>query len=195
MSACGFTAQPSEQGYRRACAFTIELMNSSSKPRVAVIAAVARNGVIGRDGTLPWHLPADLKYLKALTTGKRIIMGRRTWESFPKPLPNREHVVVSSRALTLPEGVHGVRSLNQALALANPTDPVFIIGGSPLYAEAIPVTDDLYLTEIHADFDGDTFFPAWDRSQFVEVRREPQTASMQGHAEPIHFDFVHYVRR
>ena len=92
-------------------------MSFSNLPRLAVIAAVAANGVIGRDGTMPWHLSADLKYLKAMTWGKRIIMGRRTWESFPKPLPNREHVVVSSRTLALPEGVRVVRSLTEALAL------------------------------------------------------------------------------
>ena len=95
-------------------------MSNSTSPRLALIAAVAANGVIGRDGTMPWHLSADLKYFKALTSGKRIVMGRRTWQAFPKPLPNREHVVVSSQDLEVPDGVRVVRSLADALALPAP---------------------------------------------------------------------------
>ncbi len=170
-------------------------MTSSPRPRVALIAAVSRNGIIGRNGTLPWHLPADLKYLKAITTGKRIVMGRRTWQSFPKPLPNREHVVVTSQALDVPAGVICVRTLTEALALANPTDPVFVIGGNPLYAEAIALIDDLYLTEIDADVEGDTHFPAWDRSQFREASRDTHHGALAKDATPTRFDFVHYVRR
>jgi dihydrofolate reductase len=170
-------------------------MSSPLRPRVAVIAAVSRNGVIGRNGTLPWHLPLDLKYLKALTIGKRIIMGRRTWESFPKPLPNREHVVVTSHALAVPSDVHCVRTLTEALAIANPTDPVFVIGGSAIYAEALAFTDDLYLTEIDADVSGDTFFPSWSRADFVERSRERHEAPLAADDAPTPFDFVHYVRR
>ena len=109
-------------------------MTSSPRPRLALIAIVAANGVIGRNGTMPWHISADLKYFKALTSGKRIIMGRRTWESFRKPLPNREHLVVSSRTLALPEGVRVVRSLTEALALPEHGEtPVFVIGGNAMY--------------------------------------------------------------
>ena len=140
------------------------------RPRLALIAAVARNGVIGRDGAMPWHLSADLRYFKTLTSGKRIVMGRRTWEAFPKPLPNREHVVVSSHALTLPTGVLQVRSLAEALALPpHAEQPVFVIGGNGMYAEAMALADDLYLTEIEADVPGDAYFPAWDRAAFIEV--------------------------
>jgi dihydrofolate reductase len=170
-------------------------MNSLSKPRVAIIAAVSKNGVIGRNGGLPWHLSADLKHLKALTIGKRIVMGRRTWESLPKQLPNREHVVVTSLALTLPSDVIVVTTLNEALALPNPTDPVFVIGGNALYADALSVVDDLYLTEIDADVDGDTFFPKWSRNAFHEVTRETQAAPLSANTEPVRFDFVHYERK
>ncbi|MGL4229728.1 MAG: dihydrofolate reductase [Casimicrobium sp.] len=170
-------------------------MTSPLRPRLALIAAVSRNGIIGKNGTLPWHLSADLKHFKALTTGKRIVMGRRTWESFPKPLPNREHVVVTSRALDVPEGAVCVRTLSQALALANPTDPVFVIGGNSLYEEAIALVDDLYLTEIDADVDGDTKFPLWDRAAFVEMNRETHQGSLAKDASPTQFDFVHYTRR
>jgi dihydrofolate reductase len=170
-------------------------MSSPPRPRLALIAIVSRNGTIGKNGTLPWHLPADLKYFKALTTGKRIVMGRRTWQSFPKPLPNREHVIVTSQSLDVPAGVVCVRSLAAALALTDPTDPVFVIGGNALYAEAIDLVDELFLTEIHANVEGDTYFPAWDRSKFREVSRDPHEGALAIGASPTRFDFVHYVRR
>ena len=152
-------------------------MSSPPRPRLALIAAVAANGTIGRGGTLPWHLSADLKHFKTVTSGKRMVMGRRTWQSFPKPLPNREHVVVSSLSLLLPDGVLSVRSLAEALALPPPASlPVFVIGGNAMYREALPLADDLYLTEIDASVDGDTTFPAWDRAQFREASREHHAA-------------------
>ena len=176
-------------------------MSIPNSPRVALIAAVAANGIIGRDGMMPWHLSADLKYFKALTSGKRIIMGRRTWQAFPKPLPNREHVVVSSQALVVPEGVRVVRSLREALALpAHVETPVFVIGGNAMYRDALPLADDLYLTEIEADVAGDTYFPTWDRSQFLEVSRERHSAPLQSTqpAQPngpeVNLSWVHYVR-
>ncbi len=170
-------------------------MSISNPPRLALIAAVAANGIIGRDGTMPWHLSADLKYFKALTSGKRIIMGRRTWEAFPKPLPNREHVVVSSQRLVVPHGVHVVRSLAQALALpAHAGTPVFVIGGNAMYRDALPLVDDLYLTEIEANVDGDASFPAWNRAQFHEVSRERHTASLQPNGPEVNLSWVHYVR-
>ncbi len=171
-------------------------MNSSLRPRLALIAAIAANGIMGRNGTLPWHLSADLKHFKTLTSGKRIVMGRRTWESFPKPLPNREHVVVSSQPLSLPEGVLVVRSLAEALALPpHETQPVFVIGGNAMYREALPLIDDLYLTEIEANVDGDTTFPAWDRAQFREASRERHAAPLHAGGAAVAFSFVHYVRR
>lgn len=173
-------------------------MSSLPPIRLALIAAVAANGVIGRDGSMPWHLSADLKYFKALTSGKRIIMGRRTWEAFPKPLPNREHVVVSSQALALPDGVRVVRSLAEALALPAPAEaPVFVIGGNAMYRDTLPLADDLYLTEIEADVAGDTTFPVWDRAQFREISRERHRAPLQPtqpHAPEVNLSWVHYVR-
>ena len=170
-------------------------MSNSTSPRLALIAAVAANGVIGRDGTMPWHLSADLKYFKALTSGKRIVMGRRTWQAFPKPLPNREHVVVSSQDLQVPDGVRVVRSLADALALPAPAaSPVFVIGGNAMYRETLPLANDLYLTEIDAMIEGDTSFPTWDRSQFLEVSRESHSAPLQANGADVNFAFVHYVR-
>ncbi len=170
-------------------------MSISTSPRLALIAAVAANGVIGRDGTMPWHLSADLKYLKKMTWGKRIIMGRRTWESFPRPLPNREHVVVSSQQLVVPDGVRVVRSLAEALALpAHAEAPVFVIGGNAMYRDALPLVDDLYLTEINADVEGDTTFPTWDRAEFREVSRESHSGPLLANGHDVNFAFVHYVR-
>ena len=150
---------------------------------------------------MPWHLPVDLKYFKALTSGKRILMGRRTWVAFPEPLPNREHVVVSSHSLVLPDGVRVVRSLGEALALPAPAEsPVFVIGGSAMYRDALPLVDDLYLTEIEADVEGDTMFPTWDRQQFREVLRERTRAPLNAsHLTPpngpeVNLSWVHYVR-
>lgn len=170
-------------------------MSLPSRPRVALIAAVSRNGIIGKKGTLPWHLPIDLKHFKALTSGKRIVMGRRTWQSFPKPLPNREHVVVTSTALDLPNGVIAVKRLDAALELPNPSEPVFVIGGSALYAEAMARVDDLYLTEVQIEADGDTAFPAWDRAQFREQSRQREHDVDRQTGQTVALDFVHYVRR
>ena len=170
-------------------------MTSPTGPRLALIAAVAANGIIGRNGTLPWRLSADLKHFKTLTSGKRIVMGRRTWESLPKPLPNREHVVVSSQSLLLPEGVLAVVSLAEALALPPHADQqVFVIGGNAMYREALPLADDLYLTEIEANVEGDTTFPAWDRAQYREASRERHAATLHPGGADTAFSFVHYVR-
>lgn len=121
-------------------------------------------------------------------------MGRRTWESFPRPLPHREHVVVSSRAVNVPEAVVVVASLAAALSLPDPTDPVFVIGGYALYAEALAVADDLYLTEIEAQVEGDTYFPNWSRNAFHEVSREHHAAPLVTGGESVSFDFVQYTR-
>lgn len=171
-------------------------MTNLSRPRLALIAAVAANGVIGRDGTLPWHLSADLKHFKALTSGRRIVMGRRTWQAFPKPLPNREHVVVSSQLLVLPDGVIKVSSLAEALALPpHAEQPVFVIGGNAMYREALPLAGELYLTEIDANVEGDTTFPAWDRTQYREVSRESHAAPLQAGGPDVAFAFVRYERQ
>jgi dihydrofolate reductase len=143
--------------------------------RVSLIAAVARNGVIGRGGKLPWHLPADLKRFKELTLGHHVIMGRRTWESIGKALPGRTNVVVSRRANLPPPGVTVVRSLDAALdaARADGDDEAFVIGGGELYAAALRRADRIYLTVVDADVEGDARFPAFDRAQWVETAREP----------------------
>jgi dihydrofolate reductase len=162
---------------------------------VTLIAAVARNGVIGHDGALPWHLPQDLAHLKARTVGRTVLMGRATWDSLPprfRPLPNRRNLVLSTRSDWQPDGATLVRSLDEALGLvaANAGSELVVIGGSQVYALALPRADELVLTEIDADVDGDAHFPAWSHDDFVEVSRETHRT-----AEGLGFAFVVYQRR
>jgi len=140
--------------------------------RVSIIVAVSANGVIGRDNDLPWRLSADLRRFKRLTMGHHLIMGRRTWESVGKPLPGRTTVVITSRRCRPHPEVAVARSLDEALELIAGDDEVFIAGGAELYRAALPVADRLYLTRIHADFEGDTFFPQLDEAQWRLVSRE-----------------------
>lgn len=146
--------------------------------RVSLIAAVARNGVIGRDGDMPWRLSADLKYFKATTMGKPLIMGRRTYESIGRALPGRTNIVVTRSADFAAEGVEVAAGLDQALAVAggDAADEVMVIGGGEIYAAALPRADRLYLTEIHMDATGDVCFPAFDRAEWREVSRDDHPA-------------------
>jgi dihydrofolate reductase len=138
--------------------------------RVSIIAAVAENGVIGRDGTLPWRLSADLRRFKQLTTGHTIIMGRRTWESIARPLPGRRMIVVSRQPgyRVDTDGIEVAASFEAALerAAALRDDEAFVIGGAALYKDALPRADRLYLTRIGAHVAGDTYFPPVDWSEW-----------------------------
>ena len=156
--------------------------------KVSVIVAAARNGVIGREGGLPWHLPADLARFKTLTMGHHLVVGRRTWESIGRPLPGRRMVVVSSGRPELPEGVALARSLDEALALAAAAgeEEAFVGGGAALFAEALPFADRLYLTRVLADVPGDVFLPAIDEARWRETAREHHPAD-ERHEHPFVF--------
>lgn len=143
---------------------------------VAVIAAVARNGVIGRAGKLPWHLSADLKRFKELTTGHAIIMGRKTYESIGRPLPDRRSLVVTRDPSFRANGVEVVGSLDEALAATEGEPKRFVIGGAAIFADALPRADELYLTRVHADVEGDTLFPTFDLTEWRLVEEEPRAA-------------------
>lgn len=145
-------------------------------PILCLVAAVADNGVIGRGNRLPWHLPADLAHFKRLTLDKTIVMGRRTWESLPGPLPRRRHIVLSRDPGFRPVGCIVVGSLDAAIASAGPVGELLIVGGARLYAEALPRAECLYLTRVHASVDGDTRFPSWDPASWREVSRVEQAA-------------------
>jgi len=139
---------------------------------VTLLAAVARNGVIGVDGGLPWHLPDELALFKELTLGHVLVMGRRTFESVGRPLPGRTTVVVTRRPDWEAEGVLRAESVGEALALAREVDAeVFVVGGAQVYAAALPAADRLALTFVDADPEGDTRFPEIDWSQWREVGR------------------------
>ena len=159
------------------------------KPLLTLIAAVARNGIIGRDNTLPWRLPEDLKHFKALTTGHPIVMGRKTWESLGRPLPGRHNIVITRDATYHAEGATVVNSLEDALHLANDAEELFVIGGAEIYRLALPLADRLQLTELDADFAGDTHFPDVYRSSWRETMRERHSS-----AAGLDYAFVTYER-
>jgi dihydrofolate reductase len=164
-------------------------MSQSAGPRVYLVAAVAANGIIGRDGKLPWHIPEELKHFKRLTVGHPVIMGRRTWESLKVPLPERENIVVTRTPGYEAPGASVASSLEGALALCLGEPVAFVIGGTRLFEESMPIAAGMVITEIQRDYEGDTRFPAWDRSQWKESQREAHTA-----ADGTRFDFVLYER-
>jgi dihydrofolate reductase len=134
---------------------------------ISLIVAYANNQVIGKDGVMPWHLPADLKHVKELTTGKTIVMGRKTLEGIGKPLPNRRNVVLTRDPAFQMPGVDVIHSKEEVLALGD----VIIFGGAQIYNQFLDVVDRMYITEIDLDTQGDTFFPDWDRHAFTLVEK------------------------
>lgn len=157
-------------------------------PRIALIAAVARHGGIGRGNELLFRLPEDLRHFKNTTLGAPVLMGRRTWESIGRPLPGRRNVVIT-RADAI-DGVETAPSLGAALQRLADAPKVFVIGGAQLYAEALPRADELVLTEIDAEAEADTFFPAWDRAAF-----EPEATAWQRSSAGVDFRVVTWRRR
>jgi dihydrofolate reductase len=139
---------------------------------VSLIAAMARNRVIGRGNGLPWHLPADLRRFRDLTLGHTIVMGRKTYESIGAPLPGRRIIVITRQERYAPPGCLVAHSLEEALASADGEDELFICGGGELYAEALPLAERLYLTVVELEVEGDTFFPEIPAGEFVEAGRE-----------------------
>jgi dihydrofolate reductase len=164
-------------------------MSQLSGPRVYLVAAVASNRIIGSNGRLPWSLPEDLKHFKRLTLGHPVIMGRRTWESLNGPLPGRDNIVVSATPGYEAPGAAVANSLEGALALCTGEPVAFVIGGSRLFAESLPIADGLVMTEIDRAYEGDTWFPQYDRSRWRETQRERHVA-----ADGTKFDFVLYEK-
>lgn len=157
-----------------------------------IIVAIAENNVIGKDNTLIWHLPADLKYFKQLTTGNTIIMGRKTYDSIGKPLPNRRNVVITRNKDLKIDGCDLVNSLEEALDLTKGEENVFIIGGAQIYKEALKISDKLYITEVKQQFDGDAFFPEIKQDEWEEILRDDHKADEKN---KIDYSFVTYKRR
>ncbi|HXF17732.1 MAG TPA: dihydrofolate reductase [Burkholderiales bacterium] len=142
-------------------------------PRISIIVAMARNGVIGANNALPWHLSADLKRFRALTMGHHIVMGRRTFESIGRVLPGRISVVVTRNPEFRHAGVLTAPSLSEAIERSSDDTEIFIIGGAAIFRDALPVATRIHATELALDYEGDTFFPAFDRTQWRETSAEP----------------------
>ncbi len=160
------------------------------RPSLVLVVAVADNGVIGAGGTMPWHISADFRRVKALTMGKPLVMGRKTFDSLPGILPGRRHIVITRDPAWEAEGTERAGSLAEALTLANAPE-IVIFGGAQIYAEALPLADRIELTEVHAEPQGDTRFPSLDRTEWTETFREahPPQGATPG------FDFVTLVRK
>ncbi|MBJ2123075.1 dihydrofolate reductase [Flavobacterium sp. IB48] len=139
---------------------------------IIMIAAAAENNALGKNNELVWHLPNDFKRFKSLTTGHHIIMGRKTFESFPKPLPDRVHIVISRQENYKPEGCIVVDSIEKAIALCPENDDSYVIGGGEIYNLALPFTDIIELTKVHHSFDGDAFFPKINKNEWILVESE-----------------------
>jgi len=152
---------------------------------------MASNRVIGKNNALPWHLPADLKRFKALTTGHPVVMGRKTYESIGKPLPNRRNLVITRNAHYAAPGCEVVHSLDAALAACRGAPEIFIIGGAELYRESLPRAQRLEFTEIHADFEGDAVFPGFCAAHWREAAREIHGTDA---GSAFRYDFVRYER-
>jgi dihydrofolate reductase len=155
-------------------------------PAITLVIAVADNGVIGRDGALPWHLPDDLKHFKTVTLGKPVLMGRRTFESIGRPLPGRRNLVLTRNARAAWPGVETVATLQEACTRAAPTVELCVIGGAGLYTLALPLAARIYLTRVHASPPGDTRFALEQLSGWQETQRQEHPADAR-HAYAMSF--------
>lgn len=159
---------------------------------IKLIVAKASNNVIGDKNNLIWHLPNDLKHFKNLTTGHPIIMGRKTYESLGRPLPNRTNIIITRDQNFIDDQIIITHSLEQALAIANEIqEDVFVIGGGEIYKQAMEYVDVIYLTEVHHEFNGDTYFPEIDEESFEE---EERVHHMKDEKHPYSYSFITYKR-
>ncbi len=155
-----------------------------------IVVATSENHVIGKDNKLLWHMPGDLKHFKDITTGHTVIMGRKTFDSVGKPLPNRRNVIITRQSITI-EGCEVVNSIEAALSLCKDELEVFIVGGAEIYKQAMSITDRIYLTIIHKIFEGDSFFPEINKQEWKEVFREDHQPD---HKNPLPYSFITYER-
>lgn len=162
-----------------------------AKPLLSMICAMDSNRLIGKNNTLPWHLPADLAFFKQTTMGKPVIMGRKTFESIGRPLPGRTNIIVSRNADFSFPGCDIAGSIDQAMALARDNEEVMLIGGASLYQQCINRADQIYQTLIHHSFDGDTWFPEIDPGQWKQATREDYPADS---SNSYSYSFIKYIR-
>ncbi|HEY9396857.1 MAG TPA: dihydrofolate reductase [Burkholderiales bacterium] len=155
---------------------------------ISLLVAVADNGVIGRDNQLPWHLPADLKRFKRLSVGKPIVMGRKTWDSLGRPLPDRRNIVVTRNPDFQAPGAEVVTSLDDAIKRAGDAEEIVVIGGGEIFKLSLPIADRIYYTHVRANVEGDAYFPDIDWNQWQAVYRET------GQGGDLPFEYVDYNR-
>lgn len=160
--------------------------------RISIIAAMAINRTIGLENRLPWHLPDDLQRFKAITMRHHIVMGRKTYDSIGKPLPGRDTIIVTRNADYAVPGCIAVNSLDAALTVSYGDEEVFFVGGADLYRQALPIANRIYLTEIQRVFDGDAFFPEFDRRPWIETARDRHQTTGDDSFE---YHFVTYDRK
>jgi dihydrofolate reductase len=157
--------------------------------KLSIIVAMSSNRVIGVNNTLPWHISEDLKHFKSLTTGHTIIMGRKTYESIGRPLPNRRNIVISRNTEASYEGAEVVHSIEDAFSICKNDNEVFVIGGSNIYEQALSLVDYIYITEIKKSFSGDAFFPEINKQMWIESSRENHITN-----DGLEFSFVKYQK-
>jgi dihydrofolate reductase len=160
------------------------------RPHLTLIAAVARNGAIGKNNQLLTHISEDLKFFRRNTIGSPILMGRKTWDSLGRPLPGRRNIVITRNPDWRAEGAERAGSLAEAIALVDDTPKAFVIGGAEIFAQALPLADALLITEVDAELDADTFFPAWNRGAFTAQASEWHTSE-----EGLPYRWMTYTRR
>lgn len=159
---------------------------------ISIVVAMTSNSLIGRDGDLPWHLSADLQHFKSVTMGKPVVMGRLTYESIGRPLPGRENIVLTRDSDYKADGCTIIHDLEQIKSKCSDTEEIMIIGGAQLYTETLALASKLYITEVHAELHGDTFFPEFDRKQWQEIERLPFKADEKNDFD---YSFVVLERR
>lgn len=159
---------------------------------VSIIVAVSENNAIGKNNQLLWRLPADLKHFKNITSGNTVIMGRKTFDSISKPLPNRRNIVISRQQNLKIKGVELANSLEQALSLCKSDCSIYIIGGAQIYLKALPFADKIYLTKVHQTFEADAYFPDIDERRWLETEKEYHQADREN---AYNYTFSTLIRR
>jgi len=159
--------------------------------KLAIIVATDKQGLIGRDNDLPWKISADLQYFRRVTMGKPLVMGRNTHESIGRPLPGRKNIIVTSDKTYYVEGCTVVNSLDGAIEACGEAEEVMVMGGASLYKQLLPQAERLYLTQVNAELEGDTWFPDWDKNQWQEISREDHLADEKNQYP---YSFVVYDR-
>lgn len=159
---------------------------------ISMIVATDRNGLIGKDNDMPWRLPEDLSYFKKITTGSTVVMGRNTFESIGKPLPNRENIILTRNSDYRVEGCRTISSIEALKGMAEKEEEIFVIGGANIYKQALPFTETLYLTYIDEVFEGDTYFPEIDENDWKMVSEEK---GVKNEKNPYDYFFRVYKRR